>query len=52
MAKPRTDRRQRTIEIGFEPRRGSREALGCAYERLLPSLGRPRSASVVERDRR
>src|SRR3954452_3431749 len=40
MAERRTDRRSFTLEVGFEPGRGSRDALGRAYEHLLPSLAR------------
>lgn len=29
-----------SLEVGFEPRHGSREVLGDAYERLLPLLKR------------
>jgi hypothetical protein len=40
MAKQPTNRRPLTLKVGFEPGRGSRDALGRAYERLLPSLVR------------
>jgi hypothetical protein len=41
MAKQPTDRRPLTLKVGFELGRGSRDALGRGYERLLPSLARP-----------
>ena len=36
----RTDPRL-SLEVGFEPRRGGREALADAYRRLLPTPSRP-----------
>ena len=52
MAKPSTDRRPLSLEVGFEVGRGGRDALGRAYERLLPSLARavaPGTPATVER---
>ena len=49
MTKPRTI----TLEVGFEPRRGSRDALERAYERLLPSAVRrrvPHRPAIVDED--
>ena len=40
MAKPCRRRRPLSLEVGFEAGRGGRDALGRAYERLLPSLTR------------
>lgn len=36
MAKLCKGRRPLLLEVGFEVRRGRRDVLGCAYERLLP----------------
>jgi hypothetical protein len=40
MAKPRAGRRQLGLEAEFEAGRDGRDAVGRAYERLLPSLAR------------
>src|SRR3954468_2811028 len=40
MAKPSRGRRPFSLEVGFEGGRGGRDALGRAYERLLPLLAR------------
>jgi hypothetical protein len=40
MAKPGRGRRPLSLEVGFEVGRGGRDALGRAYERLLPLLAR------------
>src|SRR3954467_10833054 len=45
MAKPSRGRRPFSLEVGFEVGRGGRDALGRAYERLLPLLARSRPPS-------
>ena len=41
MARRRKTDPQLSLEVGFEPRRGGREALADAYRRLLPPLSHP-----------
>jgi hypothetical protein len=40
MIRQDTTGRRLSVEIGFEPRRGNQEALGKAYQRLLPPSSR------------
>ena len=47
MAKLSKRRRPLRLEVGFEVRRGSRDALGRAYERLLPLRTRSLSPSPL-----
>src|SRR5919205_4276454 len=45
MTRRRTTARRLSLEVGFEPRRDGEEVLADAYERPLPPMARPLSAT-------